>query len=95
MKRWRACWHTHEEVFRVGRVAAHAEELHEIMELTVDVTAYLATYQLRFHREIESRSVTHRHWRRDCHDITLLDQELSRLVAYLADLGFGDRLAGA
>jgi hypothetical protein len=32
---------THEKVVGVGDVATNAEELHEIMELAVDITAYL------------------------------------------------------
>lgn len=36
-----ARWRTHEEVVCVGYIAADAEELHEIMELAVDVAAYL------------------------------------------------------
>lgn len=39
--------HTHEEILCIRRVAAHAEELHEVVELAVDITAYLAIYQLR------------------------------------------------
>lgn len=35
--------HTHEEVVRVWYVAANAEEFHEIVELPVDITAYLAS----------------------------------------------------
>lgn len=33
--------HTHEEIIRVGDVAADAEQLHQIMKLAVDITAYL------------------------------------------------------
>ena len=43
----------HEEVVGVGALASHLEQLHQVIELTVDVTANLKTYQqgkLRLHR---------------------------------------------
>lgn len=32
---------THEEIVRVGDVTADAEQLHQVVELAVDVAAYL------------------------------------------------------
>lgn len=34
-------WHTHEEIICLRYIATDAEELHEIVELTMDVAAYL------------------------------------------------------
>ena len=36
---------THEQVVCVGHVAADAEQLHEVVELAVDVAAYLERHQ--------------------------------------------------
>lgn len=33
--------HTHKEIIRVGDIAADAEQLHQIMKLAVNITAYL------------------------------------------------------
>ena len=87
------CPPTHEEILCVGRVAADAEELHQVVELAVDITAYLGTHQRRV-RGVSQNS-PYRHGRRNRHDVTLLDQQFSRLVADLADLGLGDRFACA
>lgn len=38
---------------------------------------------------------THRNWRRDGHDVALFNQQLSRAMAKLSDLRFGDRAAGS
>lgn len=67
---------THEQVVRVRDVTADAEQLHEVVELAVDVAAYC-------NRRI------------DADDVALLDQQLARLVAQLADLVLGDGPARA
>jgi len=36
-------WLTHEEIVGVGNITADAEELHQVVELAMDITTYLAT----------------------------------------------------
>jgi hypothetical protein len=82
--------HTHEEVVRIRRVAADSEELHEIVELAVNIAAYL-------HSPLADRLLAasipggaYRDGRANCDDVALLDEELARLMADLADLRLGD-----
>jgi len=88
---------THKEVVCVWRVAADAEQLHQVVELSMDVTAYLGRDQSvrtdRFGSVHEVRDqatvcIPYRNWRRDGNHIALLDEQLAGLVADLADVGF-------
>ena len=38
---------THEEIVGVGNITADAEELHQVMKLAVDITAYLPCVRRR------------------------------------------------
>lgn len=73
---------THEEIVGVGNVAANAEEFHQVMKLSVNVTAYLMRMSL-VKRACAGLggAMPYRDRSRNCHHITLLDQELSGLVA--------------
>lgn len=89
--------HTHKKILRIGWIAADAEELHKIVELAVDVATYLGLYRisLRIRAGYAKVHPTYRHGGRHGNDIALFDEELPCLVAYFANLGFGDRPASA
>ena len=93
--------HTHEEIICIGNVTAHAEELHQIVKLAVDVAAYLAgthTSQTpspnrdppNLPRWIMA-TYCYRRVNRD--DVPLLDEQLPGLVTELANFGLGYRSA--
>ena len=57
---------THEKIIGVWHISTHAKELHEIVELAMDVTAYLSsTYQSLVPQLLahSPRASTYRHWR--------------------------------
>jgi len=86
---------THEQVVGVRDVAADAEELHEVVELAVDVAAYLGVHVISSRgRERGEGAVggssAYRHGRVDANHVALFDQQLARLVAQLAHLVLGD-----
>lgn len=81
--------HTHEQVVCVGYISANTEQLHEIMKLAVNIAAYLLSRdQLCPWHMFQG---PYRHRRIDAHDVALLYQQLTCLVAELSDLVFGDR----
>jgi len=86
--------HTHEQIVGIGDIAANPKQLHEIMELAVNITAYLEDGVRMVKYSEVSRKATYRDWRRDSHNIALLDEELPGLVAEFPDLRFGYRPAG-
>lgn len=95
--------HTHEKIIRIRHITANAEKLHQVVKLAVDVAAYLpharkirtpsGSALSRSHSRTSRIAYCYRRIDRD--HIPLLDEQLPRLVAELADLGFGYRAARA
>lgn len=85
---------THEEIVGVRRVAADSKELHEIVKLAMDITAYLwnANVSTKSHAsQYEcSRACTYRNRGGDSDNIALFNQELACFVAEFSYLGLGD-----
>ena len=66
---------THEEVVCVGDVAANAEQLHQVMELAMNISTYLFTALVRCClSHLLPDSVPYRDRRRDRHHIPLFDE---------------------
>lgn len=85
---------THEQIVGIGHITTNPEELHKVVELPVNVTAYLRTASqplVSFLPVKHSSLVTYRHRRIHSHHVSLLDKQLPRLVAKFAHLGFGYR----
>jgi hypothetical protein len=94
--------HTHKQIVCIRDVSSDAEELHQIMELAVDIAAYLrarkldrAQTQPNSFPNPDSLEIAYCYRRVDRDDIPLLDEQLPRLVAQLADFVFGYRPACA
>ena len=90
LQRWSR---THKEVVGVGDISADSEELHQVMELPMDIAAYLFFAHQHVFDVLEGLDAANAYCYRRCHrnDVALLDQELPRLVADFANLGLGDR----
>lgn len=71
------------------------------MKLTVNIATYLESNNKSVQHNLvadgphEGWGVAHRYWRSHGDNISFLNQQLSRAVAELSDLGFGDRSTGA
>lgn len=92
---------THEKIIGVRNIATDPEELHQVVELSVNVAAYLSRTRRiskskphRTSRLVSARASdrpdTHRHRRIHAHHVALFDQQLARLVAQLAHLDLRD-----
>lgn len=69
---------THEEIVGIWDVSSYSEELHEVVELAMDIATYL-----RFISGCSAHQdpPTDRYWRINTHHIAFLYQELSCFVA--------------
>lgn len=86
--------HTHEQIVRVRDIAPNAKEFHQVVKLAMYVTAYLTQYQrLALSSDVLKSGLAYCYGCANCDDIALLYQQLSRLVANLADLGLWYRTA--
>lgn len=88
--------HTHEQIVGVWNVAADAKEFHEIMELPVNIAAYLqALSACCSTRTWDMVGRPYCDWCRHLHDVALLDEQLPRLVTELSHLRLRDGTAGS
>jgi hypothetical protein len=94
--------HTHKQIVCIRDVSSDAEQLHQIMELAVDIAAYLRAPKLdRAQTQPspfptpDSLEIAYCYRRVDRDDVPLFDEQLPRLVAELADFVFGYRPACA
>lgn len=80
---------THEKIIGVRHISTNAKEFHEIMELTMNVTAYLSSTNqsmfLRFHTHA-LRASTYCHRRVHTDYVALFYEKLPCLVAEFAHL---------
>lgn len=85
---------THEKIVRFGNIATDSKQLHQVMELAMDITTYLRyPINTRFPTECPTNGSilsTNRDGRIDSHDVALFDQQLPRFVTQLSYLRFGD-----
>lgn len=85
---------THEEVVCVWNIATNSKELHKIVKLAMDISAYLSNVSI-LPLVVFFCHATYCDGRRHRHDVPLLDEKLPRLVAELAHLCLGNRPACA
>ncbi len=80
---------THEQIIGVRHISTNAKEFHEVMELAMNVTAYLPPMHQslvqRFYTYVP-RANTYRHWRVHTDYVALFYEKLPCLVAEFAHL---------
>ena len=102
--------HTHKQIICVRDVTADAEQLHKIVKLAVDIATYLPqvrSLSLSLSQPPppgatppntsaqDQTKIAYCYRRVDRDHVPLLDEQLPRLVAQLADFGLGYRSARA
>ena len=74
------CSHTHEQIIRIRNISPHAKQLHQIVKLSMYVTAYLFNHLNQRLPSEYGLNRTYRYRRIDPHYIALFYQQLACFV---------------